>query len=86
MADQRLAKYQQPLHRALVRAHLGQVTGGGSVQGTDGAIHWISLQLELKDLDAALLFARGKLRDLGAPEGSTLKFKKGHHSVAIPIG
>ena len=85
MAERRMAKYQQPLNRALVRAGIGQVTGGGSVQGTDGAIHWISLQLELKDLDAALLFALGKLRDLGAPRGSTLKFKKGHHSVVVPI-
>ncbi len=76
MAEKRLRKYQRPLHQALMLAGLGHVTGGGSVQGTDGSIQWISLDMELKDLDGALLFACAKLRELGAPARSTVKFKQ----------
>lgn len=75
MAEKRLRKYQGPLHQALMLAGLGHVTGGGSVQGTDGTIQWISLDMELKDLDGALHFACAKLRELGAPARSTVKFR-----------
>ncbi len=76
MADKRLRKYQKPLHSALMLAHVGHVTGGGSVQGTDGTIQWISIEMVLKDLDGALHFACAKLRELGAPARSTVKFKR----------
>lgn len=85
MAERRMSKYQQPLHRALVGARFGRVTGGGSVQGTDGAIQWVSLELELKDLDAALFFALAKLRALGAPPRSYLKFERAGRSVTVPV-
>ncbi len=85
MAERRLKKYQQPLHSALMLARLGHVTGGGSVQGTDGAIQWISLEMNLKDLDGALHFACGKLRELGAPARSTVKFQRGGAEVVRPI-
>lgn len=86
MADRRMAKYQKPLHSALVAARLGRVTGGGSVQGTDGSIQWISLELELKDLGTALFFAQAKLRDLGAPARSFLKFEREGSSEQVAIG
>ena len=81
-ADRRLRKYQKPLHQALMLAHLGHVTSGGSVQGTDGTIHWISLELQLRDLDGALHFACGKLRELGASARSTVKY---HHAGSAVV-
>ena len=82
MADRRLRKYQQPLHSALMLARLGHVTGGGSVQGTDGTIQWISIDMRLRDLDGALHFACAKLRELGAPARSIVKFERdGKHVV-----
>jgi hypothetical protein len=85
MAEERMEKYQQPLHRALVGARLGRVTGGGSVQSTDGSIHRISLELELKDLETALFFALAKLRDLGAPPRSCLKFERDGRSESVLV-
>ena len=84
-ADRRLRKYQKPLHQALMLAHLGHVTGGGSVQGTDGTIHWISIEMRLNDLDGALHFACGKLRELGASTRSTVKYQHAGSTVVRPI-
>ena len=85
MADRRQRKYQQPLHAALMLAHLGHVSGGGSVQGTDGTIQWISIEMRLRDLDGSLHFACAKLRELGAPARSTVKFERNGHHVTQPI-
>ncbi len=86
MPLERGRKYEDPLNSALRRAGLGRVTGGGSVQGLDGSIEWISLDLELFDLGAGLEFVRDQLRALGAPKGSVLKFKKGESIATISIG
>lgn len=85
MPLQRGRKYEDPLNRALLQAGLGKVTGGGSVQGTDGTIEWISLDMQLVDLGEALDFVRTKLQELGAPKGSVLKFKKGEGVATIQI-
>lgn len=86
MPLERGRKYEDPLNRALLQAGLGRVTGAGSVQGLDSSIEWISLDLQLTDLDEALEFTRAHLRELGAPRGSVLKFKKGGGIATIPIG
>ncbi len=85
MPLQRGIKYEDPLDRALTNAQLGRVTGGGSVQGLDGAIEWISLDLELVDMDESVDFVRSKLRALGAPSGSVLKFKRGENVTTVQI-
>ena len=86
MPLERGLKYEEPLNEALVRAGLGRVTGGGSVQGVDGSIEWVSLDLQLVDLGPSLDFVRNKLTELGAPRGSVLKFKKGEVVTTMPIG
>ncbi len=86
MPLQRGSKYEDPLNRALAQARLGRVTGGGSVQGVDGSIEWVSLDLQLVDLGPSLDFVRNKLTELGAPRGSVLKFKKGEVVTTMPIG
>lgn len=85
MPLQRGQKYEDPLNRALMQSGLGKVTGGGSVQGTDGSIEWISLDMQLVDLGEGLDFVRTKLLALGAPKGSVLKFKKGGGVATIQI-
>ncbi len=85
MPLQRGTKYEDPLNRALIEAGLGAVTGGGSVQGTDGSIEWISLDMRLCDLDGALEFVRAKLRALGAPKGSVLKFREASGVATVSI-
>jgi hypothetical protein len=85
MPLQRGQKYEDPLNRALKQAGLGRVTGGGSVQGVDGLIEWISLDIQLVDLGPSLEFLQAKLLELGAPENTVLKFRKEGAVVAIPI-
>ena len=86
MPLQRGSKYEDPLDRALVQARLGRVTGGGSVQGLDGAIEWVSLDMQLVNVEDALEFARTKLQELGAPKGSVLKYRKDEVITTTPIG
>ena len=85
MPLQRGQKYEDPLNRALIQAGLGRVTGGGSVQGIDGAIEWVSLDIELVDNGPALEFLRAKLLELGAPESTVLKYRSEGAVVAVQI-
>jgi hypothetical protein len=85
MPLQRGLKYEEPLNEALVRAKLGRVTGGGSVQGTDGRIEWVSLDIQLVDAGRALQFTRRKLWELGAPVGSVLKYNFEDGVATVPI-
>lgn len=85
MPLQRGQKYEDPLNRALKQARLGKVTGGGSVQGIDGAIEWVSLDIELIDNGPALEFLRAKLLELGAPESTVLKYRNDGAVVAVQI-
>ena len=78
-------KYEDPLNRALLQAGFGKVTGGGSVQGIDGSIEWVSLDMQLTNLGEALEFARAKLEELGAPKGSVLKFRKDNGVATMQI-
>ena len=85
MPLERGLKYEEPLNEALVRAGLGRVTGGGSVQGTDGRIEWVSIDIQLVDCEQALQFTRRKLWELGAPVGSVLKFDHAAGVATVPI-
>lgn len=78
-------KYEDPLNRALIASGYGRVTGGGSVQGRDGAIEWISLDVELVDLGPALEFLRTRLLELGAAPTTVLKFRKDGVVLSSPL-
>lgn len=82
---ERGAKYEDPLDEALKKQHLGEVTGGGTMQKKDGAIEWIGVDIQLVDLSEALTFTKQKLRELGAPKGSVLEFKRDGKDVVEPI-
>ncbi len=85
MPFERGRKYEVPLDRALKQSGLGRVTGGGSVQGVDGAIEWISLDIQLVDLGPALDFLRAKMLELGAPGNTVLKYRMDGSLVAVQI-
>ena len=66
-----------PLHEALVAAHLGEVTGGGSQLGEEDAegnqaIEYVVVDLELSDVEPALALVRTELERLHAPSGTEL--------------
>jgi hypothetical protein len=78
-------KYEDPLGSALIQAKLGEVTGGGSMLNKDGSVDWIGIDIELVDLSAAVTFTKQKLRELGAPKGSILEFKRNGKDVVERI-
>jgi hypothetical protein len=82
---ERGAKYEDPLDAALKQARLGEVTGGGTSLNKDNSIAWVGVDIELINLSEALEFTRRKLRELGAPKGSVLEFKRGGKEVVEPI-
>jgi hypothetical protein len=78
-------KYEDPLGEALEKAKLGEVTGGGTMQKKDGSIDWVGVDIELIDIGDALAFTKKKLRELAAPKGSVLEFRRDGKAVVEPI-
>ena len=71
---ERGSKYEDPLNAALRSANLGEVTGGGTMMNKDKSIAWVGVDVDLYDLEKGLPFLIAKLRELGAPRGSTIEY------------
>ena len=65
-------RYEDPLHAVLEKANLGRVTGGGSQLNEFGGIEYADVEIELENLDGALLLVAQALEEAGAPQGSEL--------------
>jgi hypothetical protein len=78
-------KYEDPLNAMLHEQHIGEVTGGGTMQRKDKTIEYVGVDIELVNLDSALEATRAKLRGLGAPKGSVLEFKRDGKDTSEPI-
>ena len=78
-------KYEDPLDAALKQAKLGEVTGGGSSLTKDRKIEWVGVDVELNNLMRGIPFLRAKLRELGAPKGSTLEYEVHGKKVVVPV-
>jgi len=65
-------RYEDPLNDALESAGIGRVTGGGSQLTEDGRIEFADIEIELADLDGALLAVVQALERAGAPRGSEI--------------
>jgi hypothetical protein len=78
-------KYEDPLNVMLQEQHLGEVTGGGTMQRTDKTIEYVGVDIELVNLDSALDATKAKLRELGAPKGSVLEFERDGQETIVPI-
>lgn len=85
MPMERGAKYADPLDDSLRKHDYGFVTGGGTQMDKQGAIVWIGIDIELRDLDAALQFTRDRLRELGAPRGSVLEYRIGAEKKTLEV-
>ena len=72
-------RYEDPLISVLEERGLGTVTGGGTQltprpnPGEQG-IEYVNLEVELADLDGALILLKQKLNELGAPVGSLVRY------------
>ena len=63
-------RYEDPLQEALEARNIGRVTGGGSQLNELGAIEHGDVEIELADLDGAVLLVVEALERAGAPQGS----------------
>jgi hypothetical protein len=74
--------FEDPLDEILQAAGTGQVTGGGTMLGTDGEIEFCDLEITVPDAtDATLDAIREALEGLGAPKGSRLIWKDGANEL-----
>lgn len=71
---ERGSKYEDPLDAALRAAGLGEVTGGGTMMNQDKSIAWVGVDVTLYDLEKGLPLLLQKLREAGAPPGSTVEY------------
>ena len=77
-------RYEDPLQDALDATNIGRVTGGGSQLNELGGIEFADVEIELADLDGALLVVKEALEKAGAPQGSELMT---HRTAAyLPVG
>lgn len=75
-------KYEDPIDAELGRLGLGAVSGGGSQLGgerPDGsqAIEFCGIDVDVTDLERALVLLRDLLPRLGAPAGTELHYTRG---------
>lgn len=78
-------RFADPLYAALQKRGFGRITGGNAQQNDAGQTEWISIDLQLVNLDEALAFARCTLQELGAPPGSELAYTLDGETVTQPI-
>ena len=79
------SKYEDPLDEFLQAQHIGEVTGGGTMQNKDGSIEFVGVDIDLADLGDALQIARKKLIELGAPRGSVFEYQQEGKKVVLPF-
>jgi hypothetical protein len=82
---ERGSKYEDPLDAALRTAKLGEVTGGGTMMNKDKSIAYVGVDVNLYDLEKGLPFLIAKLRELGAPRGSTIEYTVQGRKVEQPV-
>ena len=78
-------KYGRPLDAFLREQGLGEVTGGGTSLGKDGMPSSVEITFDLRDPDNNALAVAGKLKDLGAPTGSSLQYWIGDQVRTVPV-
>ena len=78
-------RFADPLYIALQEHGFGRITGGNGQQNEAGQMEWISIDIQLVNLDEALAFTRRTLQELGAPPGSELEYTLDGQTVTQPI-
>ena len=74
-------KYEDPLDTALMKAGVGEITGGGSSlfhPDEDGkrTIEWVGIDVDLTDFDGGMAVLKRELLRLGAPKGTVLEYSR----------
>lgn len=86
MPVDRGARYEEPLDRALRRARLGSVEGGGTMLAENREIEFVDVEMSLHDVAGVVDRAKELLEECGAPRGSELSFEKDGEDCVVPFG
>ncbi|MBS2017266.1 MAG: hypothetical protein JST00_30565 [Deltaproteobacteria bacterium] len=79
-------RYEDPLSEVLEKEGVAEVTGGGTMQASNGEIEYCGIDLVLHDVDRAVPIVCEVLSELGAPKGSALEYSIGKKRVSVPFG
>ena len=66
-------RFEEPLHRALNVAGVGEVTGGGSQLGEGTTVEYCGIDVVVRDRQRGLQLIRETMRSLGAPTGTVIE-------------
>ena len=78
-------KYGQPLDAFLREHGLGEVTGGGTSLDKGGMPGSVEISFDLRDPEKNASVVAKKLKELGAPRGSTLYYRIGDQMRTVPV-
>ena len=77
-------RYEDPLNAFLLKAGLGEVTGGGTQLGDNGEVDSCDLEVRLNELsEDSIRILRTALEKLGAPKGSQLVIGPDQEEIAF---
>jgi hypothetical protein len=80
------ALYEDRLQDALDTNNWATVTGGGTMQQSNGEIVYCGIDLDLNDVENAVPFICKVLESCGAPKGSKLIFEINGRETEVPFG
>jgi hypothetical protein len=66
-------KFEEPLDALLRERDLGEVSGGGTALKSGGGIEYVGIDVDVYDAKVALPAVIAKLRELKAPQGTTVE-------------
>jgi hypothetical protein len=79
-------RYEDPLGEALAENGLGEVTGGGTLQASNGEIEYSGIDIDLFDVAKGVPFICEFLAQCGAPKGSVLEYESEGQKSEVPFG
>lgn len=78
-------KYEDPIDAAMGKLGLGSVSGGGSQLGENSKIVWVGVDVDVYDIDESLPHLKRILKELGAPMGTKLSYRRDGMAVEVPL-
>lgn len=78
--------FEDPLGEALEENEFGEVTGGGTMQTSEGEIDYCGIDLDLVDPKESIPFVCNFLTERGAPRGSKLTYEWEGDQREVPFG
>ncbi len=79
-------RFEDPLADALAEKGFGEVTGGGTMQSSEGEIEFCGIDIDLFDAREGVPFISDFLTQCGAPKGSKLEYELEEKKIEASFG